>query len=73
VSFVLAVGELPASNLVAPPGTELMAGEIWSLLHTGVESHLAGVALVMLGAVAAIGSLVIVALARLEPSLARWR
>src|SRR5262249_18892515 len=73
VSFVLAVGELPASNLVVPPGTELMAGEIWSLLHTGVESHLSGVALVMLGAVAAVGTLVTLALARLEAAAERGR
>jgi len=71
VGFVLAVGELPASNLLTPPGTELMAGEIWSLLHTGVESHLAGVALVMLAAVAAIGGLTTLALARLQGESAR--
>lgn len=60
VAFVLALGELPAANLVAPPGTGLIAIEIWSLLHTGVESHLAGVALLMLAAITlgALGTLV---------------
>jgi iron(III) transport system permease protein len=38
---------------------------IWSLLHSGVESQLAGVALVMLGAVAAAGGLAAWALGRL--------
>ena len=45
VAFVLALGELPATNLVAPPGTMPLTVLIWSLLHSGVESHLAGVAL----------------------------
>jgi iron(III) transport system permease protein len=55
VAFVLALGELPATNLVAPPGTLPLSVLIWSLLHSGVESNLAGVSLVMLGAVAAAG------------------
>jgi iron(III) transport system permease protein len=48
VVFVLAFGELPATNLLQPPGTTTITFLIWTLLHTGVESHLAGVALVML-------------------------
>lgn len=64
VAFVLALGELPTSNLVVPPGTSLIAIEIWSLLHTGVESHLAGVALLMLATVLAAGLLAAWALAR---------
>jgi iron(III) transport system permease protein len=48
VVFVLAFGELPATNLLQPPGTTTITFLIWSLLHTGVESHLAGVALAML-------------------------
>jgi len=34
--------------LLQPPGTTTITFLIWTLLHTGVESHLAGVALVML-------------------------
>jgi len=60
--FVLAVGELPATNLLAPPGVDTISQLIWSLLHTGVESHLAGVALVTLSAVAAAGGLAAVLL-----------
>jgi iron(III) transport system permease protein len=52
VAFVLAFGELPATNLVQPPGVTTITFRIWTLLHTGVESHLAGVALVMLSVVA---------------------
>jgi iron(III) transport system permease protein len=64
-AFVLALGELPATNLVRPPSrTPLLAVHVWSLLHTGVESHLAGVGLVMLGALAAAGLLVALALGR---------
>ncbi|AGA26280.1 ABC transporter permease [Singulisphaera acidiphila] len=66
VAFVLALGELPAANLVAPPGTGLISIEIWSLLHTGVESHLAGVALVVLAAFALFGFAAMVALARMS-------
>ena len=65
VSFVLALGELPATNLVAPPGTMPITVLIWILLHSGVESQLAGVALVMLAAIAAAGVLAAWALARL--------
>jgi len=48
VSFVISFGELPASNLLLPPGLTTISFQLWSLLHTGVESHLAGVALVTL-------------------------
>jgi iron(III) transport system permease protein len=51
VTFALALGELPATNLVQPPGVTTITFRIWALLHTGVESHLAGVALVMLATV----------------------
>jgi len=64
VAFVLALGELPAANLVAPPGTGLIAIEIWSLLHTGVESHLAGVALVLLGVITVCSLATLAALTR---------
>ena len=65
VAFVLALGELPATNLVAPPGTMPLTVLIWSLLHSGVESQLAGVALIMLAAIAAAGALAAWALGRL--------
>jgi iron(III) transport system permease protein len=65
VAFALGLGELPATNLVAPPGTTPLTVLIWGLLHTGVESQLAGVALVQLGAVAVPGALAAWALGRL--------
>jgi iron(III) transport system permease protein len=52
IAFAIGFGELPATNLVTPPGVPPITFVIWTLLHVGVESHLAGVALVMLGAVA---------------------
>jgi iron(III) transport system permease protein len=55
IAFALGLGELPATNLVAPPGTQPMSVVIWGLLHTGVESHLSGVALLMLSVVAIAG------------------
>jgi iron(III) transport system permease protein len=68
VSFALSLGELPATILVSPPGMNVISQEIWSLLHTGVESHLAGVALVMLAAIAAAGALAAWGLSRLGPT-----
>ncbi len=64
VAFALALGELPAANLVVPPGTTLLAVRVWELLHTGVESHLAGVGLVMLAAIGAAGAAAAWALGR---------
>jgi len=57
VAFALALGELPASNLVAPPGTVLLSVRVWELLHTGVESHLAGVGLLILMVLGCAGGL----------------
>jgi iron(III) transport system permease protein len=55
IAFAIGLGELPATNLAAPPGTQPMSVVIWGLLHTGVESHLSGVALIMLFVVASAG------------------
>ena len=55
VAFVLSLGELPATNIITPPGTQTISLLIWSLLHTGVESHLAAVALVTLAAIGLAG------------------
>jgi iron(III) transport system permease protein len=54
VAFVLGFGELPATNLLLPPGVTTITFHLWTLLHTGVESHLAGVALVTLAVIAAL-------------------
>jgi iron(III) transport system permease protein len=48
VGFVLGFGELPATNLLLPPGVMTITFHIWTLLHVGVESRLASVALVTL-------------------------
>jgi iron(III) transport system permease protein len=65
VSFVLGLGELPAVNLVSPPGATPLSVRVWSLLHTGVASDLAGVGLVMMATIAAAGSLAAALLVRL--------
>ncbi|MDR3620886.1 MAG: ABC transporter permease subunit [Paludisphaera borealis] len=70
VAFVLSLGELPATNLITPPGTQTISLLIWSLLHTGVESHLAAVALVTLAAIAAAG---LIAVWLLQRAVARPR
>ncbi len=45
--FALSLGELPATNMTVPPGIELMSVRLWSLMHTGMESHLAAFVLLM--------------------------
>lgn len=64
VAFALALGELPSSNLVVPPGTVLLSVRVWELLHTGVESHLAGVGLMTLLILGGAGSIAAWGLAR---------
>lgn len=65
VAFVFALGELPATNLVYPPGVEPLSCVIWEMMHRGVDSHLAGVALVMLAAIGAAALAATWAVARL--------
>jgi iron(III) transport system permease protein len=55
VAFALAMGELPAYSVVELPGTETATKLVWSLLHTGVESRLSGIALILLAVVGAAG------------------
>ena len=59
IASILAFGELPATNLVLPPGHTTLTKRIWDLLHIGVESRLAGIALVTLGFFAAAGLTVV--------------
>ena len=68
VVFMLAFGELPATNLATPPGWNPLSVTIWGLLHTGVESHLAGVVLIMLTVLGGIGAIACLALSRLVSS-----
>ncbi len=62
VALALALGELPATDRVKSAGIEPMPVFLWGLLHTGVESHLSGVALIMLMVIAAAGLAAAVAL-----------
>jgi iron(III) transport system permease protein len=66
IAFAIGLGELPATNLAAPPGTQPMSVVVWSLLHTGVESHLSGVALLMLTVIAAAGLIALGAVRSLQ-------
>ncbi|WP_435021698.1 ABC transporter permease [Tundrisphaera sp. TA3] len=67
VAFALAMGELPAANQVVPPGTSLLSVRVWGLLHTGVESKLAGIGLVTLAILALPAWIAGRGLARLSP------
>jgi len=55
VAFALAVGELAAGVLVAPPGVTTLSIQIFNQLHYGAESQVAGVCLALLTVYAAIG------------------
>ncbi|MFM7591360.1 MAG: hypothetical protein ACKO85_06150, partial [Isosphaeraceae bacterium] len=48
IIFALAFAELPASNIVTPPGIDIFTIRLWGLMHTGLESHLAAVVLLAL-------------------------
>lgn len=64
--FALCVGELSVTNLLLPPGMTTISMRVWTLLHTGVESHLAGVTLIMLGSVACVGYVLILCLCNFQ-------
>ncbi len=56
VAFVLAMGELPTSYFVAPPGHDPVALWVWRLLHTGVESRLAAIGLILIAVTTTLGA-----------------
>lgn len=62
VALALGLGELPATEQFREPGVQPMSIFLWSLLHTGVDSHLSGVALVMLGVIGLSGLIAAAAL-----------
>jgi iron(III) transport system permease protein len=69
IAFAIGLGELPATNISTPPmrsGQMPVSVMIWGLLHTGVESHLAGVALIVLLVVAGAGLFAMAAIRSLE-------
>jgi iron(III) transport system permease protein len=66
VALALGLGELPATNQVYPPGIEPMSVFLWGLLHTGVASDVAGVALVMLAVIGLAGLAAVLALSWLR-------
>lgn len=63
-ALVLALGELPAAYFVAPPGSDPLARVIWGMLHTGVESRLSAIGLLLIGGVATVGTIASVAIGR---------
>ncbi len=48
VAFTIALGELPASVLVAPPGVVTLPIQVFNQLHYGAEKEVAGVCLAVL-------------------------
>ena len=56
VVTVLALGELSAGKLVATPGGETFAHEVFKRMHYGVTNHLAALCLVLLAMVAVPGA-----------------
>ncbi len=64
VCFLLALGELPATKIVESPGMNVLSVFVWGLLHTGVDSHLAAVGIVLLATFGLGGALVLGAVGR---------
>ncbi|MBI2826368.1 MAG: iron ABC transporter permease [Planctomycetia bacterium] len=64
VAFVVSVGELGATILVAPPGFEPLSVRISGLLHYGVEDQVAGICLALSIAFALVGAAIIALLGR---------
>jgi len=54
--FVVAIGELAATVLVAPPGLPTLSLRIFNLLHYGVEDQVAGICLALMLVVGLIAS-----------------
>jgi ABC-type Fe3+ transport system permease subunit len=61
---VISLGELSGSVIVTPPGQQPLSVRIFTLAHYGMESHLAGICLLLLAISAAAGSAVIWCMAR---------
>jgi iron(III) transport system permease protein len=57
LAFSVALGELPAAYFVYAPGFEPLSISVWSLLHMGVESRLAGITLWLLLLVGFVGAI----------------
>ena len=67
IAFAMGLGELAATNIATPPGVPPVSVVIWGMLHTGVESTLAGVALIVLLVVAVAGLFATAAIWSLRP------
>lgn len=57
LAFSIALGELPAAYFVRAPGYDPLSILVWSMLHMGVESRLAGIGLIQL-AITSVAALV---------------
>lgn len=69
IGSALALGELPASLLVAPPGLDLLSVRIFNLIHYGVDDQIAGICLVLAAGLLAIALVAIAVLrVRTRPS-----
>lgn len=67
VCFVLAMGELPITNLVTPAGMDSLTVFLWGQMHFGVDSRITAVGLVLLGVYATVGALAVAAISRAFP------
>jgi len=66
VVFVLAMGELGVTLLIAPPGVETLPVRIYNLMHYGAEQAVAALSLILLAAQLAV-CLLVLAAARWHP------
>ena len=66
VAFVLAMGELPVTNLVSPAGMQPLPVFLWAQMHFGIDSRISGVGLVLFGLYAAAGGLAVLAIGSVQ-------
>jgi iron(III) transport system permease protein len=64
VSMVLAMGELPITNLAIPAGLDALPVFLWGQMHFGVDSRITGVGLVLLAFYAVAGGIAVAAIRR---------
>jgi len=58
IGLALALGDLTASILVAPPGVETLSIHVFNLVHYGVEDQVAGICLALSAALGALAAAV---------------
>lgn len=73
IVFALALGELPATLLVAPPGYSTISIRIYNLLHYGGSQSVASLCLIITAASMVAAALFFLTMAHWKSGMRRWR